>query len=292
MKLINSKSWVILQEKGLLGVYKQIELAGRTAYKSEDKVTENSSEKFVNMLLTNGHYSPLEFGTVYLQIPTNINPEIIIFYDSNPYSRVNFDDEWYYVTTNARVIVENEKQDDLKYFCDYNKHFEQRITAKIICDRATGNEIVRHRAFSYCQESSRFCNYSKDKFNNQVQFVIPYWLDLEEGDYSEIWYDFVDDKNKIIVNGEVHRFDINDLPYKTEAFINHCSTCETTYLQSIKNGLKPQEARNFLPLSLKTEITMCGFISDWEHFFALRTAQSAHPDIQIIAKQLKEEICP
>ena len=81
------------QQTGLSGVYKQIELAGRTSYKSENRITEDSAEKFVNMLIDRGHLAPLEFGTIYLQIPTNIDPKIISFYDDNPYSRTNFDDE-------------------------------------------------------------------------------------------------------------------------------------------------------------------------------------------------------
>ena len=87
MKLIKPSTEIIPQQEGLLGVYKQIELAGRTAYKSEDKITEDSAEKFVNMLIEREHYRPLEFGTIYLKLPTNIDPEKICFYDANHWSR-------------------------------------------------------------------------------------------------------------------------------------------------------------------------------------------------------------
>lgn len=125
MKLIES-SVQIIEEKD---PYKMIELAGRTCYKSEDKITENSAE----------------------------------------------DDLFYYITTNMRVIVENNRLDDLQYQVEPTEHHEKRITAKFICDRGVSHEFVRHRVFSFAQESTRYCNYSKDKFNNEITFIQPSW---------------------------------------------------------------------------------------------------------------------
>lgn len=173
MKLINSSVTIIPQEPGLLGVYKQIELAGRTAYKSEDRITEDSAKKFVDMLLERGHTAPLEHGTIYLKVPFDVGNEIIDDYNYNPYSHVECGSDAYYITTNARVIYENGWQEDLQYLCEPTEHHEKRITARFICSRAIGNELVRHRVFSFVQESSRYCNYSKNKFGNELTFVLP-----------------------------------------------------------------------------------------------------------------------
>lgn len=282
------------QQTGLSGVYKQIELAGRTSYKSENRITEDSAEKFVNMLIDRGHLTPLEFGTIYLQMPTNIDPKIISFYDDNPYSRTNFDDEWYYVTTNARVIVENNAQDDLKYLCEPTARHANRITARIVCSRGVGNEITRHRAFSFVQESTRYCNYSKDKFNGEITFIIPSWMFVKEGWYYPPYYNVLDDKYHIDFLSETEPEQNlifgKDIPYKYQTYIKQLSESEFSYFHLLNaEQLTPQEARGILPLDLKTEIVMCGYKSDWEHFFALRTAKDAHPDMQIIANELQEK---
>lgn len=98
-----------------------------------------------------------------------------IFYVRNKYSKVNEDDLFYYITTNIRVIVENNRLDDLQYQVDPTEHHEKRITVKFICNRGVSHEFVRHRVFSFAQESQRYCNYSKDKFNNEITFIRPTW---------------------------------------------------------------------------------------------------------------------
>lgn len=151
MKLINSKVELIPQEKGLLGVYKQIEIGGRTAYKSEDKITEDSAKKFVDMLINRGHLSPMEHGTIYLTVPAS-DPnaeELFNGYFEDPYSRICYIDDNYYVTTNARVITENHWQDDLKFLTEPTIHHALRMTVRITCSRSIGNEVVRHRTFKY-----------------------------------------------------------------------------------------------------------------------------------------------
>jgi thymidylate synthase (FAD) len=294
MKLINSSTEIISQQAGLLGVYKQIEIAGRVSYKSEDKITNDSAEKFVNMLIERGHLAPLEFGTIYLQIPTNINPAIISFYDENPYSKVNFDDEWYYVTTNARVIVENDIREHLTWMCEPTGMHEKRITARVVCSRGIANEIVRHRTFSYVQESSRYCNYSKSKFNGEVTFIIPSWMSIEEGSYTSPYYSALDDHNHIWkINGEDHitlTFG-EELDRKYFTALQAFGDAEFHYFHLLNaEGLTPQLARDVLPLGLKTELVMCGYQDAWDHFLALRCAKDAHPDMQVVANQLKEQL--
>lgn len=144
MKLIES-SVQIIEEKD---PYKMIELAGRTCYKSEDKITENSAKEFVERMIKLGHGAMLEHGTVYLTIAkTAMNIGDPIFYIRNKYSKVNEDDLFYYITTNMRVIVENNRLDDLQYQVEPTEHHEKRITAKFICDRKVGNHNRQDKYF-------------------------------------------------------------------------------------------------------------------------------------------------
>lgn len=253
MKLIES-SVQIIKEKD---PYKMIELAGRTCYKSEDKITEDSAKEFVDRMIKLGHGAMLEHGTVYLTIAkTAMNIGDPIFYIKNKYSKVNEDDLFYYITTNMRVLVENNKLDDLQYQVEPTEHHEKRIIAKFICDRGVSHEFVRHRVFSFAQESTRYCNYSKNRFGGEITFIKPtWWEDMDEID-KEDWNDYL-------------------------------SNAEQYYINLIdKRGWKPQEARQVLPLALKTELIMTGFESDWEHFLSLRTSKNAHPDAKKLADEL------
>ena len=279
MKLIES-SVQIIEEKD---PYKMIELAGRTCYKSEDKITENSAKEFVDRMIKLGHGAMLEHGTVYLTI-TATSPEVRK-YEINPYSRVkkiSVDgiNGRAYITTNYRVLVENKWLDDLKYQCDPTPSHEKRITAKFICDRSTANQFVRHRVFSFAQESQRYCNYNKDKFNNELTFIKPTWLDIPTGDYTYWdgdWCDIDDMKIQLPSDNGV-----------ADNFLWCLNNAGMQYRLLINKGLKPQEARAVLPNATKTELVMTGFESDWEHFLSLRTSKNAHPDAQRLSLKLKE----
>lgn len=145
MKLIKP-SYSIIEPTGYTidDIYKSIELAGRVSYKSEDRITEDSAKGFVDMLIKRCHYSPLEFGTVYLYI-NNHDPsfnKVIDRYYYNKYSKCKVFPNKAYISTNYRVIVENSWQDDLKYLCEPTEHHEKRICVKFICDRG-----VSHKRF-------------------------------------------------------------------------------------------------------------------------------------------------
>lgn len=257
MKLIES-SVQIIEEKD---PYKMIELAGRTCYRSENNITEDSAKEFVDRMIKLGHGAMLEHGTIYLTIAkTAMNIGDPIFYVRNKYSKVNEDDYFYYITTNMRVIVENNRLDDLQYQVDPTEHHEKRITVKFMCNRGVSHEFVRHRVFSFAQESQRYCNYSKDKFNNEITFIEPSWWNYN---------------NSIIESGERY-------------FCEILQKCEDYYKSLLDMGYKPQEARAVLPNATKTELVMTGFESDWEHFLSLRTSKNAHPDAQKLANELKE----
>lgn len=141
MKLIESKVEVLTQGSGIEGVYKQIELAGRTCYKSEDKITPTSAKEFTDRMIKSGHGAMLEHGTIYLTIAkTAANIGDPIFYVRNKYSKVNEDDLFYFITTNMRVLVENNRLDDLQYQVEPTEFHEKRITVKFICDRGVSHK--------------------------------------------------------------------------------------------------------------------------------------------------------
>ena len=296
MRLCKPSFEIIEQQSGLKGLYKQIELSGRVAYKSEDKITEDSYKGFVDRIIKLNHGSVLEHGTVYLLIPYEKaidafgNNWVREQYSYNPYSVVAVYDNNYYITTNMRVLVEHNWLDDLQYICEPTEHHEKRVCVRFICDRSISHEFVRHRTFSFLMESTRYCNYSKDKFNNEITFILPCWLNIPEGKYTNIAKQSNEDgEYKQIM---LHENNINAYPLTTTSegrFLWSCYWDEHNYFDLLNYGWKPQQARAVLPNSLKTELVMTGFISDWAHFFKLRDAGSAHPQAQELAKPLHEE---
>lgn len=302
MRLIKPSFQIIEQSSGIEGVYKQIELVGRTCYKSEDKITEDSAKPFIDRMIKSQHYAMLEHGTVYLKIPYNLIHRFTHIglcdkYIRNPYSRCNVGyeitekalnfrsefgsqvTEFLAVTTNLRVLIENGWEKDLQYLCEPTDYHERRITVKFICDRGVSHEFVRHRVFSFAQESTRYCNYSKDKFGNELTFIIPCWIDS-------------------IKDSDIYSYDTHiDLWQKSEDantsnFLQSIAWSEKNYLTLLHNGWKPQQARAVLPNALKTELVMTGFVSDWEHFFDLRalgTTGAPHPQAKELAEPLMKE---
>ena len=300
MKLINSSFEIITPESySLDNVFKMIELCGRCCYHSYDKITPDSSTKFVDRMIKSGHLSSLEHGTIYLYREFDGNKLAEQDYDgwtqmyvNNPYSVIGIKyrtDGVYqvYVTTNYRVIIENALEDDLQYMVDQPMdHHERRYTVRFVCDRGVSHEFVRHRHFSFSQESTRYCNYSKDKFGNEITFIKPCWLDMRDTDegreVTRNWnFDILDGCSIIAEEGEFD--DARD------AFLTSLNVSEHCYLELLQKGWKPQQARAVLPNALKTELIMTGFASDWTHFFELRDDSKAHPDAQKLAKPLHEE---
>ena len=277
-------------------IYKSIELAGRCSHKSEANIKEGSAKDFVGRMLNMKHLATCEFGTVYLYIDYH-NPsfgKIVDKYNNNEYSKCTIDTVFpnkAYISSNYRVLVENNWLDDLKYLCEPTEYHHKRYTVKFICDRGILAEFTRHRRFSFMAESSRYNNYSKNKFNNELTFIKPCWVDennLPKGinhtkdDWGSLFCEFYyesTEKGKndgIIVSPERN-------------FIFSLQTSEQLYFSLLKNGWKPEQARNILPLCLKTELYMCGFAEDWEKFFELRCATNAHSQARELAIPLKEE---
>lgn len=170
-------------------ILKKLELCGRICYKSENKITDKSAEKFIASIIKRGHEAVIEHVS---------------------------------------------------------------LTIKFICDRGVTHEMVRHRLASYCQESTRYCNYSQDKFGNEITVIEPNYLEPGSFNY-QYWLDA-------------------------------CLESEKKYFEMLKNGSTPQEARAVLPNSLKTEIMMTANLREWRHFFKLRCSEAAHPQMREVAK--------
>ena len=194
MKIINASYRIETPINGA-EILKRIEKAGRTCYKSEDRITEESAENFVRMLIERGHESVLE---------------------------------------------------------------HESITVRFVCDRGISHEIVRHRIASFSQESTRYCNYSGDRFRNNITFIKPCFLDEGTGGYK-LW--------------------------KQAMFI-----AEKEYFELLNLGCTPQEARSVLPNSTKTEIVMTANLREWRHFLKLRTAKAAHPQMRELTVPLLHEL--
>ena len=186
VKLVNAPDYTTLLST--------VEQAGRTCYKSEDKITDGSAEKFVRNILKRGHEAVIEHAS---------------------------------------------------------------LTVRFTCDRGVSHEIVRHRLAAYCQESTRYCNYSKDGFGGEITVIKPM------------------------------SFDCSDSPYRI--WKRSCENAETAYFDLLNEGCTPQEARSVLPNSLKTEVVMTADMREIRHFLRLRCSSSAHPDMKVIANLLLKE---
>jgi thymidylate synthase (FAD) len=267
MKLINQSADIWKQPEGEIGIYKQIERAARLCYMSADKITDDSYKKFITMLKGNGHNSPFEAGTVYLTVPFNVPDDLRVNgYSNNPHSFVRVSDtcKVAYITANYRVLLENDWLDDMQYLCEPTEYHEKRISVHMVTSIGISREANRHRVNSMVEQSSRYCNFSKDKFGNEITFIIPDWVNTKSPN----------------VNQEGPS--VADMEWST-AMLN----AEASYMNLLKMGWKPEQARSVLPLDTKTELVHTAFESDWKHFIKLRTSPAAHPMMRDLANKIK-----
>lgn len=300
MKLIKQSFKFINQtDFSLVGIKKHIERCARVSYKSEDKITDTSYEKFVNMLESRGHDRPLEFGTVHLKMP---EPEFKSLIDTLTSSRT-YNDLWIhykvvetyedgytvYLTTNYRYykLMWNQMNTLSEYFDKVDsEYYPKRYTVHMILDRGVMDEFRTHVGLSHLAESTRYCNYSKNKFNNEVTFIEPCWLDMRDTDegreVTRNWnFDILDGCSIIAEEG---KFDD-----ARDAFLTSLNVAEHCYLELLQKGWTPQQARSILPLGIKSELISCGFEDAWENFMRRRDAPDAHPMAQEIAKPMHEK---
>lgn len=281
------------QEPGMDGIYRQVERAGRVCYKSEDHCTAESARPFVERMIKSQHTAMLEHATVYLlyrdgetasaEQGGDAAGETWQRYERNKFSKVTTVDGCHYVTTNLRVLAENQWLADLDHLTEPLAHHERRVTVHFTTQIATTREFNRHRANSMAEQSTRYCNYSKDKFGNEISINIPEWvraLSVEEP--TQI--DFLELAKKVS-EGQAD-------DYENWLFANLAA--ERAYMNLIALGRKPQEARAILPLDTNTELIHTAFVSDWKHFFDLRaqgTTGAPHPDAKVLALPLYDEFC-
>lgn len=250
----------IYKKELLKSAYKQVEIAARTCYKSEDRITDTSYEPLIQALLNSGHMAMFEHGAVYLRFTPAQFEE---WWDTpdlqHPYYRITKNSTDVLVSTNLRYLFENEwiEKDILQFITYPQPDHIKRHSIRFITDLLVSQELVRHRVMSWAMESTRYCNYSQGKFGNQLTFILPKW-----------------DNEKL---------------YPWPAFFQQC---EDAYFNHLKLGWKPQQAAILLPKALKTELIMTGFEDEFVHFFDLRvlgTTGAPHPQMIELITPLYEE---
>lgn len=292
-----------------------IEKVGRTCYKSEDKITEDSAAKFVSNLIKRAHEAMIEHWSLifrfcnyveyanFMEIMDNLREHTGMQFHLRITESGPADNRKCLISGNMRAwrdfikeclntcafvpyhlygLIRNyplffpEYQEyadnDLTYdilipvsvseLDEVERGVHQDVTVKFICDRGVSHEIVRHRESSFAQESTRYCNYSGDKFNKSITVIMPQFV--RDACVSD-------------------QFNIID------AWEHACTVSEAEYFNLLDLGCSPQEARSVLPNSLKTEIIMTTNLNNWNHFFDLRCAPDAHPDIQTVAKMVRSK---
>ena len=284
MKLIN-QSFEILEQKDftITGIKKFIERCGKVCYKSEDRITDNSYEKFVDMLEKKDHARPLEFGTVHLKMPwSNFNNFVGFciskgFWDSC-WIKYNIDreseDKMVYITTNYRYYKKLGTLKPLYGYIDIeeffteedNKFYPKRYTVHFITSRGIMDEFRTHVGLSHLAESSRYCSYDKNRFGNEITFIIPNWV------------------NTNCPNKEQEGPSVASIEWSTAML-----DAEASYMNLIKMGCTAQEAREVLPLAVKSELISCGFEDAWSNFFYRRCAKDAHPMAREIATKVRDK---
>lgn len=292
MKIINAQASVLVENDPI----KKIEKCGRVCYKSEDKITEDSAEKFVANIIKRGHEAVLEHASFIFQVSYNVYEDLrekVMFvedrYPVKMYLRFT-DSDGYAVSGNVRAwrdffrfsgvppYMNDFVESNPTLFPEFKRVFpsnleggkwsirqistndlvstyqrlvHEDVSVKFICDRGVTHEIVRHRPASFCQESTRYCNYRNGKFGGEITVIKPCFFKENSTRYLN-WF-------------------------------VACESAETAYNAILEDGGTPQEARDVLPNSLKTELIMTAPLMEWCHFFNLRMSPAAHPQMQEVA---------
>lgn len=277
------------QEPGLEGMYRQIERAGRVCYKSEDHRTAESARPFFERMMKSDHTAMLEHGSLYLTLlPEGSDAGAVADrYARNKFSRVSVVNGVAYVSTNLRVLAENRWMDDLQCLTEPTAHHERRVTVHFTTQIGTTREFNRHRANSMAEQSTRYCNYAKDKFGNEITVNEPVWVTAQMAAQDAATVSFDPEELPGLFDRVLRG---TATPLENWAFANLAA--ERAYMNLTALGCKPQEARAVLPLDTNTELVHTAFVSDWRHFFDLRalgTTGAPHPDAKVLAQPLMEE---
>lgn len=288
MKFIEPSVEYWQQSPGMEGVWQQIARATRVCYQSQQRENETDEEFVKRVILKPAliegdlndlqhckfnfdkmHGAMLEHGTVHLTVPYDKQHTIafdILAYDKYSQAGVGIarnSPAW--ITTNMRVIVEHGLVAMLKYISEPTENHFKRYTFNVITDIGVTREMNRHRVFSIAEQSTRYCDFSKDKFGDELTFIKPVWIDVD--------------------------IKLPSLSADISWYYEACNNAETAYQRLRKEGWKPEQARQVLPLGLKTQAVYTAYDKDWQHFLALRSdgvSGKPHPNIKAIADKIKD----
>lgn len=305
MQFIEPSAKVIYQVPTLEGALKMSEFAARTCYASTDKMVWNGemdkTNAFIDNLVKSGHGEPVECNAIYLKwdlVTQDYSHGRYYRYKNNEYSRVKTyeGDTNCYVTTNYRVLVDNGWLEDLVFICDPEKgKHEPRITVVFNSQIVIASEINRYRKNSKGQRSTRYCNYSKDKFGNEISIGLPVDEDITEEAIKESVVRMEKNDRGMLASicEELQGIEGAGSQNPVDYWLFSLIVAEFSYIKLTQHfGWKAQRARRILPLETNTEMVHTAYLSDWKHFIAQRSDETTgpvHPDIKIIADSLKQQ---
>lgn len=296
MRLVKNSVQRYIQKPGIDGMYEMIRDNAAVCYQTDVEKMKLSPKDFVHqVLLANAHTRPLEFGTVYLKLPSAYKD---MFCDGQPsdtfltYSKFRYVADWdnpenscWYVTTNFRCIMQGgwETDEDAfehnynsnylsimeKYWCEPIEFHYNRYCYGMIASRGVTDDLRTHITQSSLCESTRFCNYFKGKFGNELTFIQPYWVS--------------DENTEKYMNGTLE----DGIDKST---LDELKNEEASYLRLAELGLQPQQLKRVFPLGGKAELRLCGFLDSWENFFWRRCDSHADPEAIIIANMIKDDM--
>lgn len=294
-------------------IWKHIARCARVCYQSVPKDNGEDDYSFLVRTLFRGvepkdintkdlvkyHLSVCEHATVHLKYPAFMPRAVAqaTRFTSNPYSRTKQHENYIYVTTNMRVLIEHNWMDELEFIdttpnCPY---YIPRPTICFITDIGASRELNRHRVNSVSEESTRYCAYDKGKFGNGITVAKLPWIpnvdpEDEGHDYTEGFFN----DNEIFDNNvieEQYTANWNAIDW----FFYGLQICDLVYRKTRELGWTAQQAREILPLNTKTQVVHTAFVDDWEHWIKLRANQvsgKVHPMITELAKQLVKQVYP
>ena len=300
MKFRDSDFEIITQGPGYEGGLKMIEVVGRTCYQSQRKITEDSCYGFVDRMKSSKHYAMLEFFTVYLKIE-HTNPKfgkLLEFYRTNPYSKVKTDtfEKTAWITTNYRVLVENNRESDLDFLCEKpEQEHLKRTTIRLFISRGISHECVRHRVASFAQSSQRYINYSKQHFGGEVIYIIPDKFYRLRDEYSKTTDPLTGESREYLKNleGEDLVNALTCLDRGASCWYDNMVRTENDYKYlTLEEGWAAQDARDVLNNATSTILNICMFDEDWIHYLDLRalgTTGKPHPDMKRISDKVLDK---
>lgn len=310
MRLIDNYVFEYIQEPGIDGVYAAVRANAATCYQTAVEKMKLSPKEFVeNVILKQAHGRALEFGTVYLKIPTDYYEDCINVqkYYNNNFSKINLfnptekepsiwcEGDRAYITTNFRVIMQGDYETDYeawqhgydknwledveKYWCEPTEHHFKRRTFGMLLSRGASDDLRTHISLSSMCESTRWCNYSKGKYGSELTGIKPYWIDFKTNEPVEV---------KTYGDGSMDNEQIRVLDEKDYQFVASMAMEEMEYMRHAEEGLQAQQLKRLFPLWGKCELRLCGFDDAWDNFMWRRMDEHADPECQKVAEMIQK----